>query len=254
MQYRKEARRISEERKEQFADDPDSPQQLASIGDEIEARIQGTKKEIYKIGELLVGAKEILRYGKFKKWVKERFGNELSYQTAINWMRVYKCCLGRPSIVNTISTSILYQLAAPSFPKTLRTHIFEHADDLNEIKNKDMKKIIEEFKKGKLAMDSPQIQELFKFNRNRTTYKNYAKQVTDGIDQVRKLKDTVLSATNKFEWPIHPEKKQTILSNNQWTEVDESIDEIITAIKAMKPEKSSISIKPELKLIEGSKG
>ena len=252
MSYKKEAKIISREREEQFGDDPDSPQQLALIADEIEATIKGTKKAIYKVGELLVQAKKLVGHGKFKKWINERF-EDLSYPTAVNCMRVYKCCLGRPSIVNSIGTSILYQIAAPAFPTNLREYIFEHGDELSKIKNEHMKKIVTRFKKGQLNIGSPEIVELFKFNQNMATYKTYEKKVTEGMDKIKKLEDAVLATTNKFEWPIHPEEQQTILSKDQSNEVKEIIANIISAVNTLLPERSDTGIKPTLKLIKGSK-
>jgi hypothetical protein len=245
----RKARKI---RKEQFANDPESPQQLSLIADEIEARIKGTKKEIYKIGELLVQAREIVGHGKFKKWIAKRF-DDLSYQTALHWMRVYNCCLVDPSIMDTMGISVLYQMAAPDFPKVLKEYLFDHRDQLGKIKNKDMRKIVKDFKSGKLTLKSPEIKKLVKFNRNIGKCNNYTKKVTKCIDQIKKLKDVVLSTTNKFQWPVHPKEKEIILSKDQWNETNDIITKITNAVTDLLPEQSDTKIRPKLELVAGNK-
>jgi len=244
----KKASDISKKREEQFMNESENPQQLPLIEDEIKARIRRTKKEIYKIGELLVKAKSLVPPGKFKSWIKENF-EDLSYPTAVNFMRVYKCCLGRPSIVQTIGISILYQITAPSFPRDLRKHIFEHGDIPRKIRNKDMKEIAERFKRGELNTGSPEIKNLLKFNQDMRKYNEYEKNIIERIEEIKSLRDKVTTVADKFEWPIHIEKQKPILNEEQRDEVNCIVLEIQNAAFSLLPEEDNENIKPMFEIV-----
>ena len=83
---------IRKERKQYF-NDPKDKNQLPLIVNEINARVLRGKREIYEIGRLLTKAKSLVGHGKFKKWVKDNV-KEFGYQTANNFMNVYRYCLG----------------------------------------------------------------------------------------------------------------------------------------------------------------
>jgi hypothetical protein len=81
---------------------------------------------------------------------------------------------------------------------------------------------------------------------------DYTVKISECINQITKLKNTVLSIINKFEWPIHLEKQEVILNKAQWNEVNETIDQINIAIGSLLPERSAIDIKPVLELADDS--
>lgn len=88
-----------------------------------------------------------MEHGEFKDWIRgQKF--DFSYQTANNFMKVYRTCLGSPHLVQTIPASILYQIDSTHFPRDLREFLFESADGLKEIKNKKIRDISKRVKKG----------------------------------------------------------------------------------------------------------
>ena len=82
------------------------------------------KKQLLKIGGLLTEAKKITGHGNFQNWVEHNC--DFSYQTANNFMNVYKQCYGFPDVVEAIPSSVLYTISAPKFPNELRQQIFEY--------------------------------------------------------------------------------------------------------------------------------
>jgi hypothetical protein len=143
---------------------------------EVKTRVKICKREIYFIGELLVEAKKIVGHGNFKNWIAETF--EFSYETANNYMNVYNACLGNPFYADSIKASVLYQIAAPSFPKDLREHLFEHEGwELKNFTNADIRDLLIKYKAGELDLESEGIKKLF--NRNRRMV-----QLSDVMDRI----------------------------------------------------------------------
>lgn len=201
---------------------------LPLIVNKIRKITSSVKLEIYQIGKLLVEAKDIIKHGDFQKWIEDHF--EFSHQAAVNFMNVYRCCLGRPDVVKTIKTSLLYQITAPGFPKDLREHIFKKKNQLNNIKNKKMHDIYLRFKNKELDLESPEVQQLFKKNKNKIVNKTYNKKVAIQIGKIKKLRDTVLSKTAKFQWPVHPETNEVEVEDDQLEQAGKLIGEIVTSV------------------------
>lgn len=133
--------------------------QLDRLKGEIAVRIKITKNEIFKIGELLISAKKICQQEgiKFQEWISNNL--DFSYETANNFMNVYKQCLGVRSIAMNLSPSILYQISAPSFPDELRKYLFD-SEQLNEITNGRLKEITRKYKEGGFEAIQDDIEEL----------------------------------------------------------------------------------------------
>jgi len=221
--------------------------ELSKIAMEIRSITGNVKTETYRLGELLVKAKEVVGHGKFKKWVKGNF--EFSYQTAQNFMNVYRHCLGRPGLVKTIKASILYMIASPDFPKDLREHILENGKKLKKIKNKKLRDIYRRFKEGELDLESPEIKGLFKKNKRRVVDEGYAEEISDRIGKIEKLTTTVLSITSKIEWPIHPSTKEVELEDDELKKVNQLLKKILNAVQSLRPGQKDQSEKPKLSLV-----
>jgi Tfp pilus assembly pilus retraction ATPase PilT len=136
--------KIREKRLALFKDDRDSDKQLPLMADEIRARGGVIKRQIYETGQVLTEAKDLMEHGKFKSWIRDQ-EFDFSYQTANNFMNVYRTCLGRPDIAQTIPLSILYQIAGKGFPKDLREFILVNAGGLKKIKSKEIRDIQKRF-------------------------------------------------------------------------------------------------------------
>jgi hypothetical protein len=142
-------------------------EQLEALQGEIKTRIKITKNEIFKIGELLIYAKKLCQQEgkKFQEWIRDNF--EFSYETANNFMNVYKHCLGVRSIAMNLSPSILYQISAPSFPDELRKYLFD-TEQLDEFTNGSLREITRRYKEGGFEAIKDDIEEL---NRGHIIYR-----------------------------------------------------------------------------------
>lgn len=220
-------KKISKE-KLRIVDDVDQ-EQLPQICKDILDITTNMKTDIYRIGELLVKAKKILKHGGFTEWIDTNF--EFSSQQANNFMNVYRHCLGRPELVKTIKASLLYQITSPGFPEDLRKHILSNGKNLKRIKGKEFRKVYDKFKKGELDLESKEIKRLFKQNKN----KAYEKEIADQIAKLKKIKASIFTMTNKFKWPLHPVTQYADVNIEQMKQINELIDEIVGAIKDLKP-------------------
>lgn len=148
-------------------DGMDTEDKLKHIKHEIELRIKITNLEIFNIGELLHKAKKICQEQKilFKDWISENL--DFSYETAHNFMNVFKYCLGHRQIALNVPTSILYRCGSPSFPDELRELLFTQGK-LEKWSNGKFKKVIEKYKEGGIEAVEAEIEE---FSRGSLIYR-----------------------------------------------------------------------------------
>jgi hypothetical protein len=169
----------------------DPENQLVAIRDEIKIRVKITKNEIFKIGELLIYAKNICQQTgkKFQEWISNNF--DFSYETANNFMNVYKYCLGTRWIAMNVKSSILYKIATPGFPEELRQLLFD-TEQLDEMTNGRLREITSRFKEGGFEAIKDDIEEL---NRGRLI----VKQSCDTLDIVEHALRVLEDLKDKIE-------------------------------------------------------
>ena len=99
---------------------------LENYADEIKVRVRITQNEIFIIGEILCLAKKKCSEENisFQQWINDNF--DFSYETANNFMNVFKNCFGLKAIVYKIPASILYMISKPSFPEELKQYLGEN--------------------------------------------------------------------------------------------------------------------------------
>jgi len=239
------AKAIGEERARLFKDDPESDKQLPLIADEIRARIRNIKREMFEIGQLLTEAKARVGHGKFKGWIKANF--DFSYQTANNIMRVYRYCLERPQLVQSMQSSVLYTIAAPGFPKDLRAYLFKNADGLEKISNEKIRDLCERFKNKELDLDSPEIMGLIKYRQDRNQYLTYAAELEKEIGMLENLGKTISKMSAAIKWPIYPGREQTELTAEQAQKLNDLIEDIGEQVKGLTPDYVVVKrLKPRL--------
>lgn len=127
---------------------PQSPASaLEDIACEINARVKITVHEVFKIGELLCIAKGICQQeGRgFQDWIHKTF--KFSYPLAINFMNVYKQCMGLFDVAVHVHVSILYKISGPSFPEELRTFLLTQGN-LEEITCSHVDNLYKKYKEG----------------------------------------------------------------------------------------------------------
>jgi hypothetical protein len=237
-------------KREEYFNDPGDKNQLPLIVKEINARVLNGKREIYEIGRLLTKAKSLVGHGNFKQWVKDNF-EEISYQTARNFMNVYRYCLGRPELVESIKASVLYMIATDKFPQDLREYLFENADDLDQISNKRLKKLYEKFKRGEMDLKSPEIKALRKFNRKEPQYASYKAQLNLAISGLKKLKEVILKSSKDIIWPISPSGEKSELNPRLAKEVEDLMADIDATIQGIKPDFAIVDrLRPVFRLPE----
>jgi hypothetical protein len=141
---------------------------LDSIKEEIHIRSRALAYQIFEIGKLLVDAKDLLPHGSFEKWIEENF--QFSERTALNFRNVYRVCMGQPELVEFFKPSILYHLCAPGFPEDLREAIFHNVAGVYDLSQKELLEVAIKYNKGEIKLDSPQVQNLLKKQKDEKYY------------------------------------------------------------------------------------
>jgi hypothetical protein len=245
----KTAKEIREERLELYKTDPESNKQLPLIADEIRARVRNIKRQMFEIGQLLTEAKVFMEHGKFKDWIRDQ-KFDFSYQTANNIMRVYRYCLRRPQLIQSIPSSVLYTIAAPGFPKDLREFIFKNADDLEKISNKKIRDLCRRFKDKELDLESPEIEGLIKYRQDRNQYQAYLAKLEEAIGMLEHLGKNISKVSADITWPIFPGEEQTVLTAEQAQKVKDLIEDLGEQVKGLKPDYVVKRLKPRLVVSE----
>lgn len=132
---------------------------LTHLKDEIKTRIRITQQEIFYIGKLLCYAKEICQENgmSFKKWIEKSF--DFKYETANNFMNVFKNCFGFREVAFQVPISILYKLSSPSFPQELREYIFLKVD-FKKSSSEIFTKMADKYRKGGIEAVEQDVMEI----------------------------------------------------------------------------------------------
>jgi hypothetical protein len=183
-------------------------ERMGQIIKEIKYRVKICKKEIFEIGALLTEAKQIVGHGKFKPWIEDNF--DFSYETANNFMNVYKTCLANPNLVTSLKASVLYQIASPGFPTDLRQYIFEHVDDvytwkdtpvkLEEITNNDLRELLMKYKAGELDTDSNEIRKLIEQHKKISQFGYVLDQLELCLRVLEKYRDNISTVKTGYKY------------------------------------------------------
>jgi len=122
-------------------------QKLVRIRQEILVRTKITSLEIFKIGKLLTLAKPICRRLKirFKEWVTNN--HDFSYETGVNFMQVYRSCLGMESIAVNLDKTVLYKISEPSFPDDLREYLYA-TGSITKLTCMDLTQLVAQYDEG----------------------------------------------------------------------------------------------------------
>jgi hypothetical protein len=216
-------------------DEDSVPDYIALIRREILHRLRSIPYQAYEVGNLLYIIKSQLPHGKFDAWISKFL--PISKTTSLNFMRVYRTCLGHPEILEYFKQSVLYQICAPSFPPDFRRFIFENISGPLDVKNKDLLKVAIKWKSGEVTPKSPEVLRLLKKNRFESEAKNYIDELTN-LEKVLKGSANKINAYNRINDP-HP-----FLSEDD-NEKDKKFDKIESMILGFIGQISSV--KQELK-------
>jgi hypothetical protein len=198
------AHRIRSERESTFEgpiiDEDDVPDYISSIWREISHRLKSMPYQAYEVGNLLYLLKKHLPHGKFDDWILKYL--PISKSTATNFMRVYRCLLGHPEILEFFKQSVLYEICAPSFPPNFRRFIFENIDGPLDAKKAELLEIAIKWKNGEVTSKSPEVQRLLKKNRFESEAKKYIDELTS-LEKVLKISAKKINGFNRINDP-HP--------------------------------------------------
>jgi len=111
---------------------------------DIRQRTKRASEDIVAIGRKLCEVKELLPHGQFTDWVTEEF--DLSIRTAQNLMAVANRFGSINATVASLSTSVLYLLAAPSTPDAAIDAVVERAQAGEEVTKAKAQQIIADLK------------------------------------------------------------------------------------------------------------
>jgi hypothetical protein len=151
---------------------------LDSLAEEITHRSNALKHQIYEIGRLLCDVKKLLPHGKFDSWVEKK--TSFSKSTTLNFMRVYTACVGYPEVVQFFKPSALYTITGPGFPRQFRDRLFIQAYSerrANDIGRNKLLEIIHKFRRKELTMESNEVQDLLKIEKDRDFYFLYKEEL-----------------------------------------------------------------------------
>lgn len=219
-------------RQKEFRNDRKNPNQLPLITDEIVLRIRNMKQEIYWIGRALTDGKKLQDHGDFQPWVEKNF--DFSYPTANNIMNVYRTCIGRPELVQSFQSSVLYKIAAPKFPEDLREHLFEHGDHLEKIDNETINRVCKKYKAGKIGLKDPDIKNLMKYNKRVTNHQHYQHRIDKSMAILKDLNANVQRTVNAIEWPNKTEKPLKV-TKLEAKKIKDMVEDIVNAIQGIQP-------------------
>jgi len=220
----KDSDEISQYQLEHFRNDTENPAHLTLLAEEIKQRTISIKKNILEIGRLFAEASAMLSNEDFINFAKEHCG--YSKSTAYNFINLYTHCAGCPQIVEKIKPSVLYQITSLKFPKKLRKYLLDNAEIVDSISVKEIKDISKKFTSGELTLESEEIKDLLKYNKDQDEFKYYWHEINKRIEGLKKLQSIIDSAIKKINWPTPPEGKTTILTKLQNTLVRKTLYKI----------------------------
>lgn len=215
---------------------------LSEIANDIRRINISIKEQMYEIGKMLTEAVSILGHGNFQKWIE--INCSFSYQTANNFMRVYRYCLGRPELVQTFKPTVLYSICSNSFPEDLREHLFENSEYVINIKSSLIHNICNKFKTKQIDMNSPEIVSLINYNESIDKYSDYDRNIKKNIKELKTIRNFLFDSKSKIVWEkLRDDEKIEILQEDA-EELKEILDDIDKVIHKIRPD---IIVKKELK-------
>jgi hypothetical protein len=233
-------------RKTYFKDDPKNRQQLVLIVDEIDQIMGKTKENIYEIGKLLTEAKGLVGHSNFQRWIEANF--DFSYPTANNFMNVYRFCLNRPKLVNSIKSSVLYTISSNNFPNDLREHLLEHGNSLSDIKSKQIKDIMKRFKKKEIDLESPEIKGLIQYREEKSKFKGHEEVIASCLGKLRHLERMVADWVASIIWPASPDNAKLEMTQDQIKDLNDIRKDLDKAIGTAFPKVKLVPLlEPRLK-------
>lgn len=182
--------RNDREKKQDRSDWNDFTGYLHSVRREINCRVAASKHQVFQVGKLIYDAKTFLSEwghnkseqgrirarGYFSKWLDDNF--PLSRSTALNCVRVYKACLGHEESVQFFSSSTLYLVSEPRFPKKVRQYLLENVNNDYKGKRAEIIDVVNKLQSGQIEFGGPEMARMLKNNVEHTVAGHVLKELT----------------------------------------------------------------------------
>lgn len=131
--------------------------ELSGYETEIRSLIKQTLENVVRLGEIFTHIKtNVLPFRTWRAWLTDRFDGEISFDTAENWMNVYKLHSSYAAEygdgINRLPLSALYKLSTAGVSEEEREAVLEIAAESGQPLNfKDTKRVIQTYRKIKLT-------------------------------------------------------------------------------------------------------
>ena len=116
----------------------DTASEVRAATERIKLRIKRAAEDIVAIGQDLTAVKEKLEHGQFLGWIEAEF--EMSQRTAYNFMQVAEK-FGKFAIIANFSPTVLYALAAPSTPESVREEAISRVEQGESLSVKEVQEL-----------------------------------------------------------------------------------------------------------------
>jgi hypothetical protein len=217
-------------------DTKDTSRQLRMLENEIKIRLRITSHEVFIIGELLSMAKQICTEKgiRFKLWIIKAFS--FSYETANNFMNVYKYCLGHRTIAALLPLSLLYKIGAPNFPQELREYIFQTFSKLESITDSILKRMLEKYKAGGIEAVEKDIENYTTLTTAESQIFNCFDQAENTLRSLDSFHDSIVKWGNRQSYVVYDSQVQTMsplvqeINNGILQAVESAINTVETAV------------------------
>lgn len=111
----------------------------------------GIKKNVFNVGRELHRAKEILKHGDFRDWIKCRWNEDLPYSTAYFYMRVFEVFKDCPNLIQLIPTKQLLMVTNKKFPEEILKAIKDNPDKVDKAVLMQLDEDFQLFKNGTIG-------------------------------------------------------------------------------------------------------
>ncbi|WP_027359759.1 hypothetical protein [Desulforegula conservatrix] len=160
---------------------------LSSIASEFKLREYIYKENIFFIGDLLCEARDVIKTSKeitfsFKEWVEKTC--DFSYETALNFCRVYSLCSERTINVLLIKRTILFEICSDKFPEDFRDYLLSSEKTLG-MSIKGFKKLYKTFEEKGWAGFEAELENYEAANRLIEHIQNYKHKIEKAISILR---------------------------------------------------------------------
>jgi hypothetical protein len=192
--------------------------------------LKHTAEAMIKVGQNLLAVKQRIEHGRFMAWVQTEFG--ISYQTALNCMRIAERFGDKVKNILTLPSSVLYVLAQPSTSDEIieRVETGQMAPTLEAIKaareaERAEKRARVQAEQEKVALQQQLLEE-------RTLSQRERDQLTQQLEQVqRELQERPASSERirEVEKPVIP------------PEVTQQLDTLRHKVKTLKEQRDALS-------------